>query len=934
MARALAKRGQHVKLFCNTPEPDVDAFGVEFYPINLWAQYARSATHDAAIVQRRPECFASRTAARLNLLWMHDLAMGRNAKGTQALMWNVDKLLMVSKYAVDQYRQVTGLPEDLFYQTRNGLDLLAMPTQREPRLKRRLIYSARPERGLDVLLRDIMPKLLAQDPDLQLHVFGYHNPVEHLQHFYDECKRYGERLGGHVVFREPLTKAKLYEEYNLGGCYVYPTPSPRARMFAEVSCISAMEAQACGLPIVTSARGALPETIAPGAGTLIEGDPWSQEYQHAFCDAVMRYVHSPEDHAAASQAGIDHAQTLSWDDVAQDWIVMIEREIRARNDNPHRLLRHMWRESDIIAMREIPGAPAEEIKRLAEPFAFAFGSREDFVAQYERIGKGHTPEAFEQSWQEPRCRVMIDWLKANDEIKTVLDYGCGCGGYAYAAATEAGKTVTALDHDKYAIEIAERKKIQHNALAKVQYAVANEEMLGAGAVDCGILQEVLEHVPQPWDLLQRVEAQVKLGGWMYLTVPLGPWEYSSYHTYPWRCHIWNFDQHDIRDMLGAKQDLSISSYFYGDSAELGEAMGWWIISYRADHEPIGKIDMQRKLWLQRPRQTVSASLIVGGREAGQTLRWCLDSLTHVADEIVIADCGMSNDDVKAVLDFPYTEIRHPSLRIAKVIPGQDPLENGFEVARNACLAQCSMDWVLWIDADEKLINPRQVQKYLRENMFHGYGIRQHHFACDTTFEPDMPVRLFRRRPTADGKQMRFYGALHEHAELGLNEGPGQVIVISDCHIAHVGYLIEGTRQRRFVRNYRLLKLDQERYPDRLIQKHFLMRDTLIMAREALAQNRGRLEPSIIAKLREVVGLYRKYFLGTGRYAHTDSLQYYSEALQMLGEGFEVAFQIAADKDDAKPNGTWKYRFASRDDFLKELNLRANEKIGTLDAEWW
>ena len=88
-----------------------------------------------------------------------------------------------------------------------------------------------------------------------------------------------------------------------------------------------------------------------------------------------------------------------------------------------------------------------------------------------------------------------------------------------------------------------------------------------------------------------------------------------------------------------------------------------------------------------------------------------------------------------------------------------------------------MDWVLWIDTDERLMDPERVPKYLRANIFNGYSIRQHHFACDTAFKPDLPVRLFRRGPQG-GKTMRFFGMIHEHPELGLNEGPGLTVVLS------------------------------------------------------------------------------------------------------------------------------------------------------------
>ena len=220
------------------------------------------------------------------------------------------------------------------------------------------------------------------------------------------------------------------------------------------------------------------------------------------------------------------------------------------------------------------------------------------------------------------------------------------------------------------------------------------------------------------------------------------------------------------DMLGEKKDLTIQAMVQGLSSLTNEPLGHHLISYTVDStRKTGRIDMARKLSFQRPRQTVSAALIAGlGSE--DTLHWCLKSLIDVADEIVIADCGMSDEARRIAQQYDV-----------KLITGSDPKEHGFETPRNEALAACSLEWALWIDTDEKLLNPAYLNKYLRRNIFNGYSLRQHHFAVDTTFAPDMPVRLFRRSVTGGENAMRFYGMIHEHPELGLNNGPGRTVVL-------------------------------------------------------------------------------------------------------------------------------------------------------------
>jgi glycosyltransferase involved in cell wall biosynthesis len=344
----------------------------------------------------------------------------------------------------------------------------------------------------------------------------------------------------------------------------------------------------------------------------------------------------------------------------------------------------------------------------------------------------------------------------------------------------------------------------------------------------------------------------------------------------------------------------------------------------------GEIDWERKLKLQRPRQTLSAS-IIAGPNSEETLHWNLRSLINVADEVVIADCGLSEEALRIIDTYKWKEWDETrsieSQREARnflnirVVPGIAPQVAGFETARNIALAACTQDWVLWIDTDEKVLQSEQLNKYLKPNMFQGYSIRQHHFAVDTTFDSDMPVRCFRN----NGK-LRFFGMIHEHPEAKLNEGPGMTIIVTDVHIPHLGYLIESGRQQRFNRNWPLLEKDIETYPDRRLQKHFIMRDEMMLASFEFQQNGNQVTESIRQRCRKVIEVYREHFLGKGHFANIDPVDYYSQACTFLGIGFDTQMVITADKIEARPTPPRRLRYADEKDFLADISNKAANAV--------
>ena len=84
-----------------------------------------------------------------------------------------------------------------------------------------------------------------------------------------------------VFVHGPLPQKELAGEMSDAFLYLYPNT------FGETSCISVMESMSLGVPVITSRKGALPETVHEGCGILIDGDPYAEEYRRKFIESTV-----------------------------------------------------------------------------------------------------------------------------------------------------------------------------------------------------------------------------------------------------------------------------------------------------------------------------------------------------------------------------------------------------------------------------------------------------------------------------------------------------------------------------------------------------------------------------------------------------------------------------------------------------------------------
>ena len=168
---------------------------------------------------------------------------------------------------------------------------------------------------------------------------------------------------------------------------------------------------------------------------------------------------------------------------------------------------------------------------------------------------------------------------------------------------------------------------------------------------------------------------------------------------------------------------------------------------------------------------ISLSMIVRNEE--RFLPGCLESVRGLVDEVVIVDTGSTDATVEIA--------GHSGARLYNA-----PWTGDFSVARNVSLGRCTGDWVLYLDADERVL-PGQAGQ-VRSLMEHPSAAAFHLMVRSTLSLQDgkstqvMPYpRLFRRAPG-----VRFEGSVHEQIAPSILRSGGKIFS-SSVTIEHLGY---------------------------------------------------------------------------------------------------------------------------------------------------
>ncbi len=194
-----------------------------------------------------------------------------------------------------------------------------------------------------------------------------------------------------------------------------------------------------------------------------------------------------------------------------------------------------------------------------------------------------------------------------------------------------------------------------------------------------------------------------------------------------------------------------------------------------------------------PKQSLSLCVIVKNEE--EFIAQCLTSVKDFVDEIIVVDTGSEDRTAEIAREYGAKIFLHPWV-------------GDFSVARNHSIDHAASDWILVLDADEKLAlrDAAQLRDLIQNTLCLGFKLIQRNYLWDARVACSKPapqdyiegrdysncvdvqvIRLFRNSP-----EIRYQGRVHELVD-PVFETRHLPFLSTDLVIHHYGKVAERNR---------------------------------------------------------------------------------------------------------------------------------------------
>ena len=259
------------------------------------------------------------------VLHLHNELLHSNSRYHDIIFNSLTKILTVSDYIKNRVSSIQ--PNNKIQTLHNGIDLNSFTIKKPCTISRKsidfseedlvIVYSGRinKEKGVSELIDAML--LLKDFPKIKLMIIGgtFFGNTNHDDDFIHSIKEKAKEIKDRIIFTGFIPYEKMPDYLQLADLAVIPS------IWNDPIPTTELEAQAMGLPIITTRRGGIPEEVSETNAILLETD---ERFVENLASAILDLYKHPEKRQEMATASHERAKLFDKETFAKNFFNAIE----------------------------------------------------------------------------------------------------------------------------------------------------------------------------------------------------------------------------------------------------------------------------------------------------------------------------------------------------------------------------------------------------------------------------------------------------------------------------------------------------------------------------------------------------------------------------------------------------------------------------------
>lgn len=256
---------------------------------------------------------------------LHNELLHSNSRYHDIIFNSLTKILTVSDYIKNRVSSIQ--PNNKIQTLHNGIDLNSFTIKKPCTISRKsidfseedlvIVYSGRinKEKGVSELIDAML--LLKDFPKIKLMIIGgtFFGNTNHDDDFIHSIKEKAKEIKDRIIFTGFIPYEKMPDYLQLADLAVIPS------IWNDPFPTTELEAQAMGLPIITTRRGGIPEEVSETNAILLETD---ERFVENLASAILDLYKHPEKRQEMATASHERAKLFDKETFAKNFFNAIE----------------------------------------------------------------------------------------------------------------------------------------------------------------------------------------------------------------------------------------------------------------------------------------------------------------------------------------------------------------------------------------------------------------------------------------------------------------------------------------------------------------------------------------------------------------------------------------------------------------------------------